>query len=55
METIGLAPSKPVGIIKDALKDAMLDGIIPNTYDAAFEYMLKKGKELGLEPVQPKT
>lgn len=55
METFGLAPSKPVGIIKDALKDAMLDGIIPNTYDAAFEYMLKKGKELGLEPVQPKT
>ncbi len=49
METFGLPPSKPVGVIKDALKDAMLDGVIPNTYEAAFEYMLKKGKEMGLE------
>ena len=50
METFGLPPSKPVGVIKDALKDAMLDGVIPNTYEAAFDYMLKKGKEMGLEP-----
>ncbi len=50
METFGLPPSKPVGVIKDALKDAMLDGVIPNTYEAAFEYMMKKGKEMGLEP-----
>jgi putative nucleotidyltransferase with HDIG domain len=52
METFGLAPSKPVGIIKDALKDAMLDGIIPNTYEAAHEFMLEKGKELGLKVVK---
>jgi len=51
MQTFGLSPSKPVGIIKDSLKDAMLDGVIPNTYEAAFEFMLEKGKELGLTPV----
>ncbi|MFM7671267.1 MAG: CCA tRNA nucleotidyltransferase [Bacteroidota bacterium] len=51
MHTFGLSPSKPVGIIKDSLKDAMLDGIIPNTYEAAYAYMLKKGQELGLTPV----
>ncbi len=52
METFGLSPSKPVGIIKDSLKDAMLDGLIPNTYEAAHAYMLEKGKELGLTPVK---
>ena len=52
METFGLAPSKPVGIIKDALKEAMLDGIILNTFDAAYAFMLQKAKEIGLEPVQ---
>ncbi|MFN8290785.1 MAG: HD domain-containing protein [Chitinophagaceae bacterium] len=52
METFGLPPSKPVGIIKDSLKDAMLDGIIPNTYEAAHAYMLEKGRELGLQPVK---
>ncbi len=52
METFGLSPSKPVGIIKDALKEAMLDGIIPNTYAAAFAFMLEKAASLGLKPVK---
>ena len=52
METFGLSPSKQVGIIKDALKDAMLDGIIPNTYEAAHAFMLQKGSELGLKVVK---
>lgn len=52
MEIFGLPPSKPVGIIKDALKDAMLDGIIPNNFEAAHAFMLEKARELGLQPVK---
>ncbi|MBL7749510.1 MAG: HD domain-containing protein [Chitinophagaceae bacterium] len=54
METFGISPSKQVGVIKDALKDAMLDGVIPNTFEAAHEFMLHKAKEMGLTPVKPK-
>lgn len=49
MEMFGLAPSKPVGILKDSLKDAMLDGIIPNTKEAALQFVIEKGKEMGLQ------
>ena len=49
MRIFQLPPSKPVGIIKDAIKDAIIDGEIPNDYDAAYQFMLKKAKEIGLE------
>ena len=48
METFGLKPCKEIGIIKSAIKEAILDGEIHNSYDEAFKYMLMKGKELGL-------
>lgn len=51
METFGIKPGREVGIIKNHIKDAILDGIIPNDYNAARELMIKKGRELGLEPV----
>src|SRR6188508_2679451 len=52
MEIFGLGPSKPVGIIKDAIKDAILDGVIPNNYDDAYEFMLAKAAELNLKPIK---
>lgn len=49
MEIFGLAPSRPVGILKNALKDAILDGIIPNTYEDAYLYLIEKAKEMDLK------
>jgi poly(A) polymerase len=53
IKTFGINPGKEVGIIKNTIREAILDGIIPNEHDAARQLMLKKGKELGLTPVDP--
>ncbi|MFI5220514.1 MAG: CCA tRNA nucleotidyltransferase, partial [Bacteroidia bacterium] len=51
MQTFQLKPGKQVGIIKDAIREAILEGEINNNYNEAFAFMLVKAKELGLEPV----
>jgi tRNA nucleotidyltransferase/poly(A) polymerase len=50
MQMFGLPPSRPVGDLKNALKDAILDGIIPNDVDAAREFLVARAKEMGLDP-----
>ena len=51
METFNIKPCREVGIIKDAIKEAILEGDIPNEHAAARELMLKRGKKLGLKEV----
>ncbi|MCV9933450.1 CCA tRNA nucleotidyltransferase [Flavobacterium sp. LS1R47] len=51
MEIYNLKPSKEIGMLKEAIKEAILEGEIPNEYEAAYEFMLKKGEKLGLVKV----
>ena len=49
MEYFGLEACKEIGILKNAIKEAILEGTIPNNYDAAFSFMLEKAKELNIQ------
>lgn len=51
MKTFGIGPCQEVGEIKAAIKEAILEGEIPNEYDNAYTYMLEKGHALGLKPI----
>jgi len=52
ISAFGIKPGKEVGIIKNAIREAIIEGIIPNEHEAARILMLEKGKELGLTPVK---
>jgi len=52
MKTFSMKPSRDVGTIKSAIREAILEGDIPNEYDAAFQFMLEEGKKLGLTPME---
>lgn len=52
MTLFGLPECREIGILKAAIKDAILDGIIPNEHDAAYRYMLVRAEEMGLKPVK---
>ena len=51
MELFNLKPSREIGMLKEAVKEAILDGKIPNEYNAAYEFVLKRAEKLGLKKV----
>lgn len=51
MKTFNLKPSREIGVIKEAIKEAILEGDIPNDHEAAFNLMLKEGNKLGLKQI----
>lgn len=51
MRVFGLGECREVGVLKTAIKDAILDGKIPNEHDAAFDFMVEKAREMGLQPI----
>ena len=52
METFNIPPSREVGVIKNAIREAILDGDIGNNYEEAYRFMVQKGKEIGLDIVK---
>ncbi len=55
MRIFDLQPCQEIGALKSALKDAILDGVVPNEHEAALEFILKRAAKMGLSPVAPLT
>lgn len=51
MEIFDLKPSREIGVLKEAVKEAILEGEIPNEYQAAYDFVLKRAEKLGLQKV----
>ncbi len=51
MELFGIGAGREIGILKNALREAILDGVIKNDYEEALEFITKKGKEMGMKAV----
>ena len=51
MTIFNLKPSKEIGVLKEAVKEAIIEGEIPNDYQAAYEFVLKKAGKMGLNKV----
>ena len=48
MQVFNLPPCETVGVLKSKIKDAILDGVIPNEYEPAYQFMLEKAEEMGV-------
>ena len=53
MRIFDLQPCQEIGALKSALKDAILDGVVPNEHEAALEFILKRAAKMGLTPINP--
>ncbi|MCL9805689.1 CCA tRNA nucleotidyltransferase [Flavobacterium amniphilum] len=51
MEIFNLKPSREIGVLKEAVKEAILEGEIPNEYQAAYDFVMKKAEKMGLKKV----
>lgn len=52
MQLFNLKPGKEIGILKEAVKEAILEGEIPNEYEAAFQFVVARAEKMGLKSIR---